>query len=503
MEHIIRYYYVQGSLMEMSENYRAAIRNFRQVLDVAPWHGPTYYALAKCYTKIEGLDSAYFYAREATRWSPERADVHLLLADILLDMNEFDKAAEAYEEAIRYEPDNLQARFMIARIWQRRDPDKAIEHYNYILTNIAEDPDVLFNLFELYSDRGDYKEAAKAMRHLIEIYPDDTDLYQLLAEVYLSGGEYDQALALIDEANAHITRQEKLEQYFVDQMLTVSERLRGRLQPARGLVTYGKELAQQGPENLPESWRLKFYGGLLYYRLNEPDQADDNIRIALMDSIVTAEIWLQAATTYLEQREYTRLIATLSPSAERHREDYRICYTLGMSYLSINELDSAEVHLKQALEQNEMHGNSWGALGQLYQDRDEFGASAAAYQKAIFYEPDNAMYKNNYAYLLAEHDTRLETALEMIRQALEEEPENESFLDTIGWIYYKMGDYKRALRYIHQAVDIGGASPILIEHLGDVYHAIGNTPSAREAYERALLQDPANETLKRKLECAQ
>jgi tetratricopeptide (TPR) repeat protein len=124
----------------------------------------------------------------------------------------------------------------------------------------------------------------------------------------------------------------------------------------------------------------------------------------------------------------------------------------------------------------------------------------SAYEKAVFYAPDNPAYLNNYAYLLANRNLRLDRALEMAKRALEEEPENENFLDTVGWIYFKLEDYDRALQYIRRSVAIGGASADVIGHLGDVQKATGDIVSARESYERALRIDPENRELRKKLD---
>jgi tetratricopeptide (TPR) repeat protein len=95
---------------------------------------------------------------------------------------------------------------------------------------------------------------------------------------------------------------------------------------------------------------------------------------------------------------------------------------------------------------------------------------------------------------------RLDRALEMAKRALEMEPENENFLDTVGWIYFKLEDYDRALQYIRRSVAIGGASADVIGHLADVQKARGDIAAARENYQRALRIDPGNSGLRKKLE---
>ena len=62
---------------------------------------------------------------------------------------------------------------------------------------------------------------------------------------------------------------------------------------------------------------------------------------------------------------------------------------------------------------------------------------------------------NNYSYTLAERGERLELALEMAKKAIEQEPDNPSYLDTIGRVYFKLGNYEKAREYISKAVEKG------------------------------------------------
>ena len=90
-------------------------------------------------------------------------------------------------------------------------------------------------------------------------------------------------------------------------------------------------------------------------------------------------------------------------------------------------------------------------------------------------------------------------ALKMARRAVALEPENGAYLDTIGWIFYKLGNYQEALRFIRQAVSGRENTAEVLEHLGDVYDKLGDTGNARQYWQKALEQEPDNENLKNKL----
>ena len=87
----------------------------------------------------------------------------------------------------------------------------------------------------------------------------------------------------------------------------------------------------------------------------------------------------------------------------------------------------------------------------------------------------------------------------MIRKALAYEPENGAFLDSYGWVLYRLGELREAEIQIKKALEVTGSDPIVHEHLGDIYEALGDTKKAKEAWERALQLDQDNERLREKL----
>lgn len=120
------------------------------------------------------------------------------------------------------------------------------------------------------------------------------------------------------------------------------------------------------------------------------------------------------------------------------------------------------------------------------------------YDQAFKYYPDNVLLLNNYAYFLSERGIKLKEALEMSRKTVEKEPENSSYLDTYGWIYYKLKDYKNAKKYIEQAVKIG-SNAVLLEHLGDVYEGMDDIEHAIRYWNESLKLDPDNKDVRNKL----
>ena len=121
------------------------------------------------------------------------------------------------------------------------------------------------------------------------------------------------------------------------------------------------------------------------------------------------------------------------------------------------------------------------------------------YAAAFKYFPDNILLLNNYAYHLSERGVRLKEALEMSKKTIDSAPGNSSYLDTYGWICFKLKDYANAEKYIQKAISIG-KNATLVEHLGDVYEGEGEIVKALKAWKEALDLSPDNKDLIYKIE---
>ncbi|MFC1561425.1 tetratricopeptide repeat protein [candidate division KSB1 bacterium] len=106
---------------------------------------------------------------------------------------------------------------------------------------------------------------------------------------------------------------------------------------------------------------------------------------------------------------------------------------------------------------------------------------------------------NNYSYILAQNDRDLDKALEYAKKAVLADPENSSFLDTIGWVYFKLGKLEDSLEYIKKSAARDPGNAEVLDHLGDVYEKMGELELAAEFWEKAVQLDQSNEIIKEKL----
>jgi tetratricopeptide (TPR) repeat protein len=125
--------------------------------------------------------------------------------------------------------------------------------------------------------------------------------------------------------------------------------------------------------------------------------------------------------------------------------------------------------------------------------------SEESLRRVLDKDPDNATALNNLGYFLVERNERLTEALEMIQRAVKAEPTNSSFLDSLGWAYFKLGKLDEAEKQLREAARLDPTSSTTQEHLGDVFQKQGKAAEARAAWQKALaLSTESDETARLK-----
>lgn len=141
------------------------------------------------------------------------------------------------------------------------------------------------------------------------------------------------------------------------------------------------------------------------------------------------------------------------------------------------------------------------AFGLAYcrEQKGDLPGAEAAVRDVLARDPDNADALNFIGYMLADHGIRLEEAEAMIARALEREPDNGAFVDSMGWVYYRLGRLEEARRLLERAADLTGNDATVREHLGDVYKDLNLKDLAREQYRLSLATDGSNKRVRDKL----
>jgi len=118
---------------------------------------------------------------------------------------------------------------------------------------------------------------------------------------------------------------------------------------------------------------------------------------------------------------------------------------------------------------------------------DQWASAEADFLKALELQPDQPLILNYLGYSWVEQGINLEHAMELIERAVALRPNDGYIVDSLGWAFYRLGDFKSAVKHLERAVELRADDPIITDHLGDIYWRVGRELEARFQWERALV----------------
>jgi tetratricopeptide (TPR) repeat protein len=124
--------------------------------------------------------------------------------------------------------------------------------------------------------------------------------------------------------------------------------------------------------------------------------------------------------------------------------------------------------------------------GAMYERQKKFDLSEAEFRKVLEINPENAGAMNYLGYMLADRAVRLDEAYQLIKKAIDQDPNNGAYLDSLGWVYFRQGKLGEAEGVLVKALDRIGTDPTVHDHLGDVYFKQGKTREAISQWQASL-----------------
>lgn len=125
---------------------------------------------------------------------------------------------------------------------------------------------------------------------------------------------------------------------------------------------------------------------------------------------------------------------------------------LGIIYFKNKEFKRAELEFIEALKLDNDNVQIHAALACVYHYLKEKNNAIDFAKKAFSLDPFNLNVKNTYGYLLSDYNIDVQKSIEILREIVRVKPDNSSYLDSLGWAYYKKGDYFAALASIEEAL---------------------------------------------------
>ena len=174
---------------------------------------------------------------------------------------------------------------------------------------------------------------------------------------------------------------------------------------------------------------------------------------------------------------------------------------LGNHYRQLEAYDKAEVSYGEAIKLYEAKGKAGWFLyyvrGITRERLDLWSSAEKDFRKALSLNPSQPQVLNYLGYSLIEKNSNLDEALDMIERAVKESPDSGYIVDSLGWGYYKLGQYEKAVPNLERAAELMPVDPIVNDHLGDVYWMVGRKTEAEFQWRRALSFDPEVDEIER------
>ncbi len=242
--------------------------------------------------------------------------------------------------------------------------------------------------------------------------------------------------------------------------------------------------------------------GTAYIRKYEFDKAIVELKQAKRIDDANLEAGLLLALLYASQNEADRASVeyeeVLKKSSVKDPQNVNILKSLGIIYTQRKDLDQAVKVYSLILEINKDDNESLFMLGTIYEEKGKREEAVEKFKQALIINPDYSDALNSLAYIYAEESKNLAEAEKFVKKALEKEPNNPAYLDTLGWIYFKQNLYPEAIKELELA-SYSLKDPIIFDHLGEAYFKNGDSYKADRAWKKSLELDDKQEDVKEKL----
>ncbi len=491
------------------------------------------FSLAELYYKMDDPVNSTYYSRQAVSIEPENKWYRLQLADGYHAKGNYEEVINQLDSALVYAPSDTEILYTKAqlqanqgeyeasnetyvRIMEINGPDRSIHYQRISNFTRLDDTDAiiaelkkvleldqgsintLLMLSQLYLDEDEPEKARDALEKALERNPRHPEALVNLADIHIKNEEWESAGELLNGLvrDDDISSGNKFEivQYIMSRFSNEPEN-EPLFRTTESLIE--TLLHVEADHGMSHAMAADFY-------LSSGHEEKALVHLQKTTELMpeNESAWRQLVQTYYIAGRYEEAIETGKNADEHVPDDAFIHFFVGGSYFLQEQYEEAAAWLHSASElpsRPPFRSAILGTLGDTYASLDQWDRADEAYEQSIAADPDNDVALNNYAYYLSERNERLEEAREMASRALELNPENSAFLDTMGWVYFKLGDLDNAYKYIRESIETGDASAEVLEHMGDVYDKKGEPDRAHYWWQKALEEDDSREHLKERL----
>lgn len=447
------------------------------------------------------LDSRYYQYVRQTRESLSPDNALLKLGKVLLEAGRAAEAVEYLNRAIAANVENEQAIELLREAVESGDFSNSTAVIESLQQAVFANPKntvLVLLLADLQMRSGKTDDALKVLLGAIEKMPDGeessaADLQIKIGEIYLENERYTEAVAAFQTAlklrnieNSIVTEEERAFAMNAYEKIVRSYKNANRLPEAKAAIDKAKVLLGKS-DTFADDLLIDFY--------RETGKRDEALKIVRERRSRYPEdygLLRLEASVLTEMGQIIEAVALIKPLLNKtpspQYDDFTNYIFIATLYNEAGRGSEAIQTANQALtaaRNEEEKQIAKTVLASAQQVSGDFTSAEATLRTLLKQTPRNPMALNNLGYFLIERNVKLAEALSLIEQAVKIDPTNPSYLDSLGWAYFKLGKLAEAEKYLKNAARLTSSATIF-EHLGDVYQKQNKPELAKANWRKAL-----------------
>ncbi|MBU2530818.1 MAG: tetratricopeptide repeat protein [Elusimicrobia bacterium] len=481
-------HFINGMILERRGNYSEALQEYQKtiVLDnEAIFAYKQALNLAILMSKFEQAEKWAAYIVEVDSSTSEN---WVLYGNVQWAQEKIEPAKEAFKKAISIDENNLDALYQLGRVSVKSDYKKALEYFEkYLKLRPENAAEVYYQMASIYSAKNKFEE----MKKYLELAIKENSFYLLprymLAEYYEVNK--DTAAAILEYDKILDISPENVELFnYVGELYSNAK----SIAKAEKYFLKAYELDNSNPAAcfwlaIINEQRKDFKGAVKYLKGSKEMDKDPGLSLRL-------------SFYYTQSGGYMEAITLLEKAHEKWPEESEVAYFLALGYDDIGKTEKSLEMLKVLVEKYPGNMDARMQYAVISEKAGDIETTEENFRAILKKNPKDHVVLNYLGYSLADRSIKLEEAEKFIRMANEYSPSNAAYMDSLGWLYFKQGKLKGALKEIRSAIELLKNDSVMWDHMGEIYQAMEDYEKAWHSFKVSSALDFKNKKVREKLE---
>jgi tetratricopeptide (TPR) repeat protein len=481
-----------GRLYRLNNDLGKAEAEFKTAVKLQPTSEEAVTTLAYLYNE-EGDANRAVQVLSSVPDDGRSAKMYSALGYTYEQQKQYKEAINAYRHAIELDRDNLDAiRGLAENLMNDGQTDAALEQYKVIADANPEDAQTYLHMAEIYRKSGKFDLALENLKKAETMVQDSIEVPYNMAAVYQAQGRYDEAAQTLQDLlkktekpdNSYSQGERNNRAVFLERLGTIY-RDQGKYPESvdvfRKMIALGDDNTVRGYQQIIDTYR----------EAKQWQQATAVAKEAVQKMPNDRGLQMVYAGQLADSGQPDKALTEVRSLLKGTPEDRDVYITLAQMNTRLKRWDDAQAALDKAetlSTKPEDKEYVYFLRGSSFERQKKYELAEENFRKVLAIDPQNSMTLNYLGYMLADRNTKLDEALTLIKKAVDLEPANGAYLDSLGWAYFRLGKFDQAEEQLLKASQRIATDPTVQDHLGDLYQRTGRLKLAAVHWERALAE---------------